>query len=94
MRWIGALAIEPNDAVTKVARAFVDWIGKPIPGPCIECIDSIRAKNPAALQSIADSWLICALAERDTVAANNALSASGEDPMNFWRDVFSSVMHS
>jgi len=39
------------------------------------------ATNPAAVQSIADLWIICALAERDAAAANNALIASGENPI-------------
>src|SRR6202011_2865631 len=44
-------------------------------------IDSIRPANPAAAQRIAESWIICALAERDAAAANNALIASGENPI-------------
>ena len=36
-------------------------------------------KNPVAIPSIADSWLICALAERDPAAAANALAALGEN---------------
>src|SRR5205085_5274597 len=37
-------------------------------------------KNPAALSSIADNWLLCALAERDAATAKNALIALGENP--------------
>jgi tetratricopeptide (TPR) repeat protein len=44
-------------------------------------IDSIRATNPAGVQRIAESWIICALAELDAGAANNALIASGENPI-------------
>ena len=47
-----------------------------------QMIDSIRATNPAAVQRIAERWIIYALAERDAAAANNALSASGENPIN------------
>jgi hypothetical protein len=46
-----------------------------------QMIDAIRATNPAAVQSIADLWLTCALAERDAAAANNALVAAGEMPI-------------
>jgi len=46
-----------------------------------QMIDSIRATNPAAVQRIAERWIICALAERDATAANNALIASGENPI-------------
>ena len=73
-----ALAIEPNDVDTKVARAFVEFHWKADTRPLHQMIDSIRATNPAALQSIADAWLICALAERDAAAAKNALIAVGE----------------
>src|SRR5207245_6320202 len=45
-------------------------------------IDSIRSSDPAALPGIADSWLTCALAERDTAAAKVALVALGETPFN------------
>jgi hypothetical protein len=44
-------------------------------------IDSIRATNAAALPGLADVWFICALAERDPVAAQNALTALGDAPL-------------
>ena len=75
-----ALAIEPNDIDSKVARAFVDFHWKADIRPLHQVLDSIRATNPAATQSIADGWLICALAERDTGAAKNAVIAAGANP--------------
>jgi TolB-like protein/class 3 adenylate cyclase/Flp pilus assembly protein TadD len=75
-----ALAIEPNDVDIKVARAFVEFHWKADTRPLHEMLDSIRATNPAATQSIADGWLICALAERDAAAAKNAMIAAGENP--------------
>ena len=75
-----ALAIEPNDVDSKVARAFVDFHWKADIRPLHQVLDSIRATNPAATQSIADGWLICALAERDTGAAKNAVIAAGANP--------------
>jgi hypothetical protein len=42
-------------------------------------IEELRAKEPDAIQSVAQSWLNCALAERDAVAAYNALGALGEN---------------
>jgi TolB-like protein/Flp pilus assembly protein TadD len=75
-----ALAIERNDVDTKVARAFVDFHWKADTRPLHEMLDSIRATNPAATQSIADGWLICALAEHDARAAKNAMIAAGENP--------------
>jgi len=73
-----ALAVESNDVETKVARAFVELDWKADTHPLHQLIDSIRAKNPAVMRSIATTWLICALAERDAGAAENALIALGD----------------
>jgi serine/threonine protein kinase/Tfp pilus assembly protein PilF len=75
-----ALAVEPNDLDTKLERAAVDFYWKADPRPLHQMVDSIRATNPGAAQDIADFWLIYALAERDAVAAKNAVIAGGEDP--------------
>jgi serine/threonine-protein kinase len=66
----------------------VNW--KADTGPLHQLIDEIRATSPAALPKIADSWLLCALAERDVAAAKEALIASdesplGDDPVHFTR---------
>jgi TolB-like protein/predicted Ser/Thr protein kinase/Flp pilus assembly protein TadD len=73
------LAIEPNDADTKVWRAFVEFDWKADTRSLHQVIDEIRLKNPAALQRVGDSWFYCALAERDAAAAANAISALGEN---------------
>jgi TolB-like protein/class 3 adenylate cyclase/Tfp pilus assembly protein PilF len=72
------LAIKPDDLETKVARVFVDLDWKADPQPLHQMIDQIRTKDPAGLWSIANSWFTCALAERDAVAAQDAVSALGE----------------
>jgi tetratricopeptide (TPR) repeat protein len=78
-----ALAIEPNDVVTKVAGAWVEFEWKADTGPLHQTIASIRATNPSALPRIVDGWLICALAGRDLPAARDALIAAGENtPLN------------
>src|SRR5258708_4161181 len=74
------LAFEPNDPVTKSLHAFVELDSKADTRPLREVIDSIREKNPAALPSIADNWLLWAFAERDPAAAKKALIALGENP--------------
>jgi serine/threonine protein kinase/tetratricopeptide (TPR) repeat protein len=79
--WDRVLAVEPNDMVAKAARALVDFNWKADTRPLHLLIDSIRATNASALRDIADVWFICALAERDTVAAQNALTALGETPL-------------
>ena len=76
-----ALAIAPNDAFTQVERALVELNWHANTRPVHETIDSIHAANPAAVPRIADVWLLCALAERDSAAAKNALSAKGENPI-------------
>ena len=82
-----ALAIEPNAVKTKAERAHVELDWKADTKPLHQLIDSIRATNPSALPDIADTWLLCALAERDPAAAKDALIASGENtPLN--NDVF------
>ena len=75
-----ALAIEPNDLDTKLERAAVDFDWKADPRPLHQMVDSIRATNPSATQDIAEFWLGCALAERDAIAAKNAMIAAGENP--------------
>ncbi len=88
-RWLGrVLALEPNDAVTKVILASVDFEWRAGTHPLHQTIDSVRATNPAALPRIVNWWLSCALAERDAAAATNALMAMGKDPIDVGHDVF------
>jgi serine/threonine protein kinase/tetratricopeptide (TPR) repeat protein len=72
------LTIEQNDVETKTARAGVELLWKADTQPLHQLLDSIRATNPTAMQSIANIWLISALAERDAPAAQDALIALGE----------------
>jgi tetratricopeptide (TPR) repeat protein len=74
------LTIVPNDVATKVGRAFVEFNSKADTGPLHEVIDSVAATQPGALSRAASYSLMCALAERDTAAANTALIALGENP--------------
>src|SRR4030095_11918066 len=80
--WDRALTIVPDDVGTKIARAFVEFNWKANTEPLHQVIDQIRAKNPSTVESIADTWLICALAERNPVAAESALAALGENSIN------------
>jgi len=82
-----ALAIEPNAVKTKAERARVELDWKADSKPLHQLIDSIRATNSFVLPDIADTWLVCALAERDPAAAKDAFIAAGENtPLN--NDVF------
>ena len=75
------LAIEPNDVEAKAERAAVELNWKADTGPSHQVINEIRATNPAAMPKIAGLSLLCALAERDIVAAKDALLASDEFPL-------------
>ena len=72
------LAIAPNDATTMLARASVEFDLKADIRPLHQLIDWICAKDPAKVRDLADSYLVCALAERDGPAANNALTSLGQ----------------
>jgi len=74
-----ARALEPNDTDTQVSRAFVEFDWKANTQPLHKVIDELHAKGGSALESVADSWLACALAERDPAAAANALAALGDN---------------
>jgi TolB-like protein/DNA-binding winged helix-turn-helix (wHTH) protein len=75
-----ALDVEPNDVVTKVGRAYLEMASRADTAPLHQMIDTIRAENPVAVRDVADTWLGCALAERDVNAAKNALITAGQNP--------------
>jgi TolB-like protein/class 3 adenylate cyclase/Tfp pilus assembly protein PilF len=77
------LAFEPNDALMKAKRAFIELDSKADTRSLHQTIDSIRATNPAMTPNIAALWLLCALARRDATGAQDALVAFGENPINF-----------
>src|SRR5262245_8408426 len=77
------LTIQPRDVDTKVSRALVELDWKANTRPLHKVMDEIRAKEPDAIQSVADTWLVCALAERDVAAAASALTALGENRFGY-----------
>jgi len=74
-----ALRVEPKDVDTKVSRAELEYDWKANTWPIHQLIDELRAKDPAAIQNLAEDWLVCALSERDAAAATSALAALGEN---------------
>jgi TolB-like protein/Tfp pilus assembly protein PilF/predicted Ser/Thr protein kinase len=74
-----ASTVVPNDPALKAEDAFVELDWKADTRPLRQIIESIRATIPAAMPSIAVNWLICALAEHDGRAAENALLALPEN---------------
>ena len=73
------LEIAPDALKTKASRALVELEWKANTRPLRQLVDSVQTTSAAALTDIADTWLLCALAERDAAAANDALIASGEN---------------
>jgi serine/threonine protein kinase/TolB-like protein/Tfp pilus assembly protein PilF len=74
-----ALAVKPDDISTKLDLAWLQLAERADTRPFHQTIESIRATNPAATSLVANSWFMCALAERDAAAAKNALSAMSEN---------------
>jgi serine/threonine protein kinase/tetratricopeptide (TPR) repeat protein len=77
-----ALAIEPDDVETQVERAYVDLDWKADTRLLHQTISEIREKDPLGIQTVADYWLLCALAEHDAIAAEAALATFGNNDFN------------
>jgi len=80
--WTRALTIVPDDIHTKVELANVELQWKADIGPLHRLIESVRATDPTAVQSIPDVWFLCALMERNAAAATEALILLGETPFS------------
>jgi len=75
-----ALAILPDNVGTRTTRAEFYLFWKADTRPLRQTIDAILAQGPGAIASAADKWFFCALAERDSAAAERALIALGDNP--------------
>ena len=75
-----ALAIMPDNAETRANRGlwYICW--KADTRPLRQTIDSILAQGPGAIAAAPQIWFFCALAERDSAAAERALVALGDNP--------------
>jgi TolB-like protein len=78
-----ALSISPDDVTTRAFRALAELHAHADTQPLHRLIESIRANDPSFLSDIADPYLLCALAERDPLAARNALLTAGEEPFGW-----------
>ena len=74
------LEITPDDVGAASNVAFVDFYWRGDTSPFQQFIDRLRAERPASVVDAADNWLLCALAERDWPAAEQALTALGNNP--------------
>src|SRR6266536_1946516 len=75
-----ASAIVPDNAETRANRELFYLCWKADTRPLRQTIDAILAQGPGAIASAADTWVFCALAERDPAAAERALVALGDNP--------------
>jgi TolB-like protein/predicted Ser/Thr protein kinase/Flp pilus assembly protein TadD len=82
------LAVFPNDLDWAYWPAYVEFQAKADTRPLHQMIDSIRATNPTPTPDIAEWWLACALAERDSTAAKKASDAHGENPIDLGSEFF------
>ena len=81
-----ALAIIPNDVVTQSERALVEFNSHANTRSIHQLIESVRATRADDLSKIANPWLLCALGERDPVAAKEALNVFGENQPSLSND--------
>jgi len=75
-----ALSIVPDNVETRANRALWELFWKADTRPLHQTMDAILAQGPGAIAPAADSWFACALAERDSAAAERALVALGDNP--------------
>jgi hypothetical protein len=74
----------PHDVETLATRDLFEFWQKGDTRPLHQTIDAILAQGPSAIAPVANSWFTCALAERDSAAAERALVALGDNPC--WRE--------
>jgi tetratricopeptide (TPR) repeat protein len=75
-----ALTIVPDNVETRSQRAANELFWKGDTRPLHDLIDSVLAQRSGAITRIGDDWFQCAIAERDTAAAERALAALRDDP--------------
>jgi TolB-like protein len=79
-----ALTIMPDSAETQDLRGLFYFFWKADTRPPLQVIDAILAQEPSAIAVAADTWFLCALAERDPATAERALVAVGDN--NCWNE--------
>jgi tetratricopeptide (TPR) repeat protein len=79
-----ALAIVPDSVETQDLRGLFYLFWKADTRTPLQTIDAILAKEPSAIAVAADTWFLCALAERDLATAERALVAVGDN--NCWSE--------
>jgi hypothetical protein len=78
------LEITPGDIAVASSIPFVDLDWRADTAPLHQFIDRLRSERPSVVGETADIGFLCALAERDWAAAEQALTTLGNNP--FWAD--------
>src|SRR5947207_4239156 len=74
-----ALAIVPDSVETQDVRRLFYLFWKADTRTPRQTIDAILAQEPSAIAVAADTWVLCALADRDPATAERALVAVGDN---------------
>lgn len=74
-----ALAIVPDSVETQDVRGLFYFFWKADTRPALQMIESMLAQGPSAIAIAANTWFLCALADRDPAAAERALVAVGDN---------------
>jgi serine/threonine-protein kinase len=83
-----ALEVAPDDAVTRLARGYVEVQWRGDLRRWRDAIDAILSKNPKAAEDIATDWFDLSLFERNPGEAARALAAIAADGAGFNAMVF------
>jgi len=79
------LEITPDDIGVASSIAFVDLDWRADTAPLHQFLERLRSERPSVVADTADLGFLCALAERDWAAAEQALTTLGNNP--FWVDL-------
>src|SRR5437660_3322411 len=74
------LSVVPDNVETRAGRGEFEFFWKGDTQPLHQTIGAILAQGLGAIASGATAWFDCALAERDSAAAERALVAVGDNP--------------
>jgi TolB-like protein/class 3 adenylate cyclase/Tfp pilus assembly protein PilF len=73
------VSINPNDVNTRAQRAYVDLAWRADVQPLHAAIESIITQDAKAASTISDRWILLALCERDSSAAERAVAVMQAD---------------
>ena len=74
-----ALAVVPDSVETRDVRGLFYFFWKADTRPALQMIDALLAQGPSAIAIAANTWFLCALADRAPAAVERALVAVGDN---------------